>query len=531
MIKLLFMRPILLLIMLTAFLFCASQQHKGSGGKLNPAQAIMDVKHYTVALTLNIPQKTISGYTEIDAVFSESAPTILLDLVDSFNVQKIWVNGKQSPFTYKDDMLTITPATAVTGKCKIKVQYNGQPHIAIRPPWEDGFTWATDSLGKPWIAVTSVGTGAKLFFPCKDHPSDEPDEGADMLITVPKDLAVAGPGLLVNVSKKKNEATYHWKTIYPINNYCIVFNVGNYEVVTKPYTTVNGNTVPMQFYVLKYNASKADHHLDLLRNMLSIREKYFGEYPWIKEKVGVAETPHLGMEHQSMNAYGNKFKYTKVGGQDYDWLMDHELGHEWWGNQVTAKDWAHYWIHEGIGTYGDALYVRDMEGEEAYIKRFKQSLPSFANEKPIVQGDDIDEETAYIGDIYSKGAFFMHTLRYVIGDEAFFPALKQLATSPEYRLTNTNAVTELFSKASKTDLKPLFDLFLRTTNKLEIQVRATRGGFKVQLLNYEGSLPLDIVTEKGKERKMVDKKGIMIATNTQPLIDPDMYYMKKVIIE
>jgi aminopeptidase N len=146
----------------------------------------------------------------------------------------------------------------------------------------------------------------------------------------------------------------------------------------------------------------------------------------VKEKIGIVETPHLGMEHQTMNAYGNKFRYTQVGGKDFDWLLTHEFGHEWWGNKVTVKDWADYWIHEGICNFGDVLYTRELEGESAYLRRFQQMALNFRNQKPIIIGKDIDEETAYHDDIYGKGAFFMHTLRYVIGDSIFSRHSKNL---------------------------------------------------------------------------------------------------------
>ncbi len=230
----------------------------------------------------------------------------------------------------------------------------------------------------------------------------------------------------------------------------------------------------MQFYVLKEHAAQAPHLLELMAHAAEVKEKYFGEYPWAKEKMGLVETPHLGMEHQSMNAYGNKFKYTKVGGQDFDWLMNHEFGHEWWGNKVTAGDWADYWIHEGIGSYGDALYTRDMEGEAAYEKIFQRNAPKLKNDKPVVLGKDIPEDEAYHPDIYQKGSFFMHTLRYIIGDAVFFPTLKHLSTDSNttyIHTTNTDAVEKLFSKASGTDLSPLFHLYIYTTNKLEVDVK------------------------------------------------------------
>jgi aminopeptidase N len=529
------MRAVLILACFISFSNSYSQELT-SGGKLKPEQAIMDIRHYTINLAVDIDQKTISGYTVIDLILSQQAPVLLFDLLNDMKVEKIWVNGKEAPFTHINALITITPAAAIAaGKVSVKVQYAGKPHIATRPPWEDGFTWAKDTLGHPWVAVTAEAAGGQIFFPCKNHPSDEPNEGANMNITVPKGLVVAAPGLLQKLTHQKNTDTYFWETKYTINNYSLVFNIGDYAVVSRMYTTVDGNKVPMQFYVLKANQAKAAHHLEILEQIAKVREKYFGEYPWAKEKIGIAETPHLGMEHQTMNAYGNKFKYETIGGMDNDWLMNHEFGHEWFGNKVTVRDWADYWIQEGIDSYGDALYTREMAGERAYIDRFKQSAFGIANQKPVVQGKDLDEVTAYIGDIYSKGAFFMHTLRYVIGDEIFFPALKQLSTNIKYTYDNlitTDEVEQLFSTAAVTNLKPLFDLYLRTTQKLEVHVTALRQNkYRISVDNIDIPLPMDIVTEKGIQKMTLSKKPITVSSDIFPQVDPDMYYLKKIIIE
>ncbi|MBS1656118.1 MAG: M1 family metallopeptidase, partial [Bacteroidetes bacterium] len=454
---------------LLLLLFCmeAGAQNITSGGKLKPEQAIMDIRQYTIALKLDIPKHSISGYTTITVNMLQPTHTLLFDLLDSFTISKITVNGKKQSFDYANNAIRINMADELpAGKATVTVWYAGQPHIAIRPPWDDGFTWTKDSTGNPWVAITAEGTGGKIFFPCKDHPSDEPNEGAELIITVPKGLVVAGPGLLQKVTSKGGWQTYDWKTNYTINNYSILFNVGKYKVVSREYTTVNGTRVPMQFYVLEEHLSKAAHHFDVLEQIVRSREKYFGEYPWAREKIGICETPHLGMEHQTMNAYGNKFRYTKVGGQDFDWLMDHEFGHEWWGNKVTARDWADYWIHEGINSFGDALDIKELAGEQAYIDHFKDVALHIENKLPIIQGKDIDEEAAYVGDIYGKGAFFMHTLRYVLGDSVFFPAIKAFVSSPAYtydNLVTTADLQQFLEQRSGKKLEPLFHLYLYTT--------------------------------------------------------------------
>jgi len=336
--------------MLKYFLFFAcfiaadiQAQNLKSGGKLKPEQAIMDIRHYTVALDVDPEQKTINRYTEIDLNLLQSTTSLLFDLWHGLTIKQVWVNGKTTNFTHSaDDLVRILLQQELApGNVKVKIAYGGTPAIAERAPWIGGFQWEKDSKGNPWIAITCQGEGAKIFFPCKDHPSDEPNEGADMMITVPKGLVVAGPGLLQKVTTKKDRSTYHWKTNYTISNYCIVFNIAKYKVLKRMYTTVNGNKVPMEYYVLEENEVMGEKLLDLFEQSCRIQEKYFGEYPWVKERIAASETPHLGMEHQTNIAYGNKYKFTQVGGKDFDWLLHHEFGHEWWANKVNNRDWAH----------------------------------------------------------------------------------------------------------------------------------------------------------------------------------------------
>lgn len=530
------MRIITVFILLIA-VEVASAQNLRSGGALKPEQAIMDIRHYTVALEVDPVQQSIKGYTEIDLKLSTVSPVLLLDLWHGLTVEKVWVNGKVNPFVHNEnDLLTITGNKPFeVGKIKVKVAYGGKPGVAVRPPWTGGFQWSKDEHGNPWVAITCQSEGAKIYFPCKDHPSDEPNEGADLIITVPRGLVVAGPGLLVKKSEAKGKSIFHWKTNYTISNYCIVFNIGNYKVVTRPYTTVLGNKVPMEFYVLDEHANKGAHLLEMMERTCHILEKYFGEYPWAKEKIGLVETPHLGMEHQTMIAYGNKFNYTKVGGEDFDWLLNHEFGHEWWANKVTNKDWAHMWIQEGICSFGDALYVREMEGEEAYLKRMRQTGRNTQNVKPIVQGEVVDSDDTYHGDIYGKGAFFMHTLRFVIGDSIFFPTLKKLSTDPRYtydNLVTTDDVEKLFSADSHRDLKPLFDFYLRTILKLEMDVKQVEDKkYVIRLLNFDGALPVEVLVNGKIIRYTIDKGGVTIVADSLPQVDPTGYYLKKVIVE
>ncbi|MFT4022591.1 MAG: M1 family metallopeptidase [Flavihumibacter sp.] len=526
---------LLLAVLLSGLTLAGSAQNMKSGGVLKPEQANMDIRHYTLALAIKPDSQSIDGYTDIDCVVKEAAPLLLLDLTHLLTVQKVEVNGRKADFRHTEDLIYIPSATNwPAGKTRIRVYYGGKPFVAPRAPWTGGFQWAADSTGHPWIAVTCQGEGAKIFFPCKDHPSDEPNEGADMIITVPRGLVVAGPGLLISTKHKGNTSTYHWRTRYTISNYCIIPNVGDYTKVTRQYISVDGNKTPMEFYVLKEHADKAPYQLQLLERTCQVMEKYFGEYPWAKEKIGLVETPHLGMEHQSMTAYGNKFRYVKLGNEDYDWLMTHEFGHEWWANKVSNKDWAHMWIQEGICSYGDALFTREAAGEAAYQERMRNTMRHLSG-KPVIWADTADSDLAYTGDIYGKGAFFMHSLRHLIGDSIFFPALKKLATDPAYTYDNmidTYDVLKLFNQASGRDLTAFFDFYLRTTNKFEILVTSTADEkYEVRLTNFGQPLPVEIQTDRGIERVTLSNKPVQISSKLLPQIDPVGFYLKSVRYE
>ena len=513
-----------------------SAQVTVSGGHLKPEQALMDIRHYTVSLEVSPEKQSYKGFAEISLNLASSSGMLVFNLDNRFTISRVTVNGKQKSYTHENGLIHIPGNPDFPqGQLLVRIDYGGQPMIAKNPPWDGGIQWAKDSLGRPWIAMSCQTDGAQIFFPCKDHPSDEPNEGADLIITVPKGLVVAGPGLLVKTSSSGKKSTFHWKTNYTISNYCILFNVGNYKVVTRTYTTVLGNKVPMQYYVLDYNLPKADKLLDLFERSTHMLEKYFGEYPWAKEKMAIAETPHLGMEHQTMIAYGNKYRYTKVGDVDFDWLLHHEFGHEWWANKVSNKDWAHMWIQEGICSFGDALFTEDFGGRQAYLDRMKNAAIRTQNKLPVVQGEEVDSRQTYQPDIYGKGAFFMHTLRFVIGDSIFFPALKGFATDPKYTYDNmvtTDDVMNYFNTASRKNLKPLFDLFIYSTDKLTINLKQTGlNTYLISFLNMDMTLPLEVQTSSGKQRIMVDKKPVEISSDSFPVIDPDCYYLKKIVFE
>ena len=509
-----------------------------SGGKLHPLQAIMDIRHYTIALDVDIAKQSISGSTEVSLNLSKTTDTILLDLIHLYKVTKIKVNNKATTFYQHDDKIFIVSNVGfAVGNQKVFIEYNGIPPVAIKPPWDGGFTWKKDSAGYDWISINIQAEGGKMYFPSKDHPSDEPNEGVDLKITVPSHLVVAGPGLLMNVSTKKNKVTYHWKTNYTISNYCILFNIGKYKVYKDELTTILGNKVPIEYYVLEVDTMHAKKVIATKKRDNQILEKYFGEYPWAKEKIGIAEVPNSGMEHQTMITFDNLFRYKTINGQYYSDNLFHEYAHEWWANKVTNKDWGHMWIQEGIGTYAEALAMLEIGGEPAYDEIIAGHRRNSRNKYAIVPaGDEITEKEVYSGgDIYGKGSFFMHSLRYLIGDEIFFPTLKKLATDPQTTYDNfvtTMDVEKLFSTATGKDLKTFFDFFLRTTNVLDITVKEVGfQKFQIKQNNFFMPLPFEITVNGQTKRTIIPSEGIIVNSSLVPQVDAKGNYLKKVTLQ
>ncbi|MBC7398937.1 MAG: hypothetical protein H7289_03255, partial [Mucilaginibacter sp.] len=361
----------------------------------------------------------------------------------------------------------------------------------------------------------------------------------ELFITIPKGLSVAGPGLLQGVKNvANNKATWHWKTNYTISNYTVVFNIGKYAVYKRPFTTIGGHTVPIEFYVLEEDSAQANKVLDMRVRDTHMMEKYYGEYPWFLEKIGVAEVPNSGMEHQTMVTYSGSFAYNKYeNGLEFNGEMFHEYAHEWWANKITNYDWSHMWIQEGSATYAEALFFRDARGEAGYDSVMVKKRAGIRGIKPVITDSASYLNWHYNTDMYSKGAFLLHTLRYVLGDDVFFPALKKFIVDVKYpynQFFTTDQVEKYYSAQSGKNLKLLFDFYLYTLDFMEFElVQTGPDTWYTTIKNSPMELPLDIMTDKGLMHTTTAGKTtrFMIKSKTQPIIDPRGWYYKKVTVK
>ena len=384
--------------------------------------------------------KVLPDDKAIDAVavldFTATAPleALVVDLDTLFDITSISLDGAEVPddrWSNPEGRLTVRLAEPLTEgrKVTLRVAYSGQPRVAPRAPWDGGFVWATAPSGEPWIATAIQGEGCDLMWPCIDSPHGEPTR-VDLHITVPSNLSAPSNGrFLGKTDHGDGWTTWNWSAAHP-NTYAIALNIGPYQEVASDYHSRFGNVIPMSFWHLKSDdPAKVDALFAEFPKMLDFFEATVGPYPFADEKMGVVETPHLGMEHQTINAYGNAYKQD---GRGYDWLLQHEFSHEWFGNQLTNQNADDMWLHEGLGTYMQPLFGRWLNGDRYMQRELANLREGLINQYPVVSGEPRTEDEVYKGDvgpgldIYNKGALISHSLRMLIGDQAFHEAVTRL---------------------------------------------------------------------------------------------------------
>ncbi len=408
-----------------------SAQTAQSGGPLDPDQAKLTLDTMDVAMEVFPDREAIGGVATLN--FTAKAPLrrLVVDLDRNLPVTAIAIDGRAlrpQDWRNPDGRLTIALPRPVAkgGIVTARITYGGTPHVAVRPPWDDGIVWAKTKDGAPWIATTAQFSGCDLYIPCIDSPTYEP-KTLDLHITVPKGLKAISNGVLRGTDTLADgRTTWNWHAKRP-TLYGIALNIAPYEVVQGSYKSRFGNTIPMFYWYLPGEKAQAEALFAEFAPTLDFFENMIGPYPFGDEKVGVVETPHKGMEHQTVNAYGNEYAKSRWG---FDDLFQHEFSHEWFANQLTVSNWDDFWLHEGTGSYMQPMYAQWRWGDAAYAAHLYDTLPRIYSRTPIVLGKPQSATDVYRdpqhrgGDIYTKGSWVLHTLRGLIGDKAFFDTLR-----------------------------------------------------------------------------------------------------------
>lgn len=475
-------------------------------GALRDERTCFDVTYYRLEIEVDIYDQTLYGSNVIRFDVTTATKRLQLDLHKSLTIDAILWHNQKLPYTRICKAIFVDfPENLAAGSIdSLKVYYHGQPVEAPWAPWHGGFVWSADENSEPWVGVACQGMGASTWWPCKDHLTDEPDS-MDILVIVPDTLYAVSNGIeRMCESMPMNRKRYHWHVSYPINTYNVTLNIADYDHWSDCYISTDGDSLPLDYYVLKSHRVASEKQFAQVKPMLSCYEKFLGKYPFYSDGYALVETPYLGMEHQGAIAYGNKYLSGYLGSDrsgcklDFDYIIIHETGHEWWGNSVSAGDLADMWIHESFCTYTEAIYVEHFFGYDTamiYVNALKQTV---ANVSPIVGTYGINREGH--GDMYVKGMLFLNTLRHVVNDdERWWQTVKYVSdTLFRIKVTDYREVVAAFDRFEGVDVPQIFEQYVKRPNIPVLEYELVKGR-KDGLLRYRWSgvqegfrMPLDI---------------------------------------
>lgn len=458
-------------------------------GSLTPERAWWDVTAYDLEVWFDFNSKSLSGRNIISyKTVSAPAAEMQVDLQVGLNIDSILYEGNHLRFRRDGNAYFVAtpPGQHAGNPGSVTVYYSGIPRPAIRPPWDGGVIWSKDANGNPWITVACQGLGASVWFPCKDHQSDEPDHTLLHIIT-PDSLVAVGNGRLKSTTPNMNgTTTYTWEVVNPINSYNIIPYIGKYAHWHEAYTGEKGN-LDCDYWVLDYNLEKAKKQFTQAAEMLRCFEHWFGPYPFYEDGFKLVETPHLGMEHQSAIAYGNRFGNGYLGndlsesgwGLQWDFILVHESGHEWFGNSITTNDVADMWVHESFTNYSETLFTTCKFGTEAGNDYVIGTRKRIQNDVPVQGPFGVNKEGS--GDMYYKGGNLVHLIRQIINNDSLFRAILRGLNKEFYHKTIDGRDLENYiSKTAGIDLSKVFDQYLRTTQipVLEYKIKGKKLSYR-----------------------------------------------------
>lgn len=490
----------------SAFYGQASRKDSLQGG-LRVARTDFDWVHVEVDVKMNPDEKMLSGKAiwKVDRI--GPSPEIQIDLHRNFKVDSIigLFNGrKRLAFRRDEDAVFATIQELKTAQLVLEIYYHGQPHEAYLAPWDGGIVYSKDHQGLPWIGIAVQGMGGSMWYPSKDHPYDEPQEGAIVRMAVPNNLMMVGNGQFLGSQKVDDDYTrWDWQVTYPINSYNLTFNIGDYERIEDRYKELE-----LTYYVLRGNRSIAMQHFAEVKPMLACFEEKFGAYPFLRDGYKLVETPYLGMEHQSAIAYGNRYTKGYLGedisgtgvGMLFDFITVHESAHEWFGNSISARDIADMWIHEGFTTYAETVFVECTQSKEAALRYIKGQRKNIQNDRAILGQFDVNHKGS--GDMYYKGAHIIHSLRTIVGnDPVFWQALRGFYQQFQLQNINGRQVIDYWNKALKMNFTDFWEHHLTQTTYPELVVEKRKGKWITYFENVRPgfSMPVPFTYENQRE--------------------------------
>lgn len=524
-------------------------------GTITPERAWWNVTFYNIYVAPDYLTKTIRGWNQMGFTVNAYSANkkMQVDLQEPMKIDSVLYEKEKLSYTRNGNVYYIafpkqfanagSLAAGETPSNKtfyLKLFFSGKPRQAVNPPWDGGWIWKKDELGRPWMSVACQGLGASVWYPCKDHQGDEPDNGALLQIKVPDTLvAVANGKLYSKDDQKDGTMLYTWQVKNPINNYNIVPYIGKYVHFADTYIGETEKNLSLDYWVLDYDLTKAKKQFGRdVKRMIKAFEYWFGPYPFYEDGYKLVEAPHLGMEHQSATAYGNQFLDGYLGhdlsgsgwGMKWDYIIVHESGHEWFANNITTNDIADMWVHEGFTMYSEPLFIEYYYGKKAADEYVQGIRTNIENDVPVIGPYGVNQEGS--GDMYNKGANMLHTIRQLINNDSLFRKILRGLNKDFYHQTvDSKQVEAYMSKMSGIDLSKIFDQYLRTVKIPELEYKIKGNKLTYRWTNVVDGFTMPVRLEDSNEwlRPTSQWKEIPLpATVKNKALEPDKNFYVEV---
>ena len=506
-------------------------------GSVTPEREWWDLQHYDLSVQFFPDTKTIKGSNVIAFKTLKAGSKMQIDLQEPLKMTRITHGNSDLKFEREGNVFWVYLDKELPQGVddSITVYWEGRPTESKNPPWSGGVTWGRDDLGEHYITTTAQGIGASIWWACKDIGYDEPDRGMNINITVPENLAAVSNGRLKKIDDNAAEKTktFHWEVKNPINNYGVNANIGNYVHWEEKYKGLGGN-LDLQYWVLAHQLEVAKKQFKEVPRMLEAFEHWFGKYPWYEDGYKLVAVSYAGMEHQSSVTYGNYFRngyrardYSGSGiGWKFDFIIVHESGHEWFGNNISMKDAADMWIHEGFTNYSENLFVEYWFGKKDAEDYVIGSRKNIINDSPIIGTYGANREGS--GDMYSKGGNMLHTIRQLVNnDEKWRGILNGLNKDFWHQTVTTAQIESYISQKSGIDLSKIFDQYLRTTKipLLQYKIDGKTVSYKYDRVVSGFTMPVR-VNINGKEVELKPNETLQTFTSESEIktFEPNRNY-------
>ena len=501
----------------------------------------IDVGFYAIDLRLDPAGHTVAGSVRVIARATRRTRVLPLQLSPEMRVDSARVGERAAPVSHEGYTLLVTLPGVVErgGRLDATIYYRGTPGGDMGG--DNAFQFGTHA-GAPVIASYGLPYHAREWWPANDTPADKADS-ATLTFTVPASMTAVSNGRLVATRRNLDgTATYRWEVRYPVYPDVISVVATDFASFGSTYVTAAGDSMPIVYYVFPEDEARARVSLAPVPEILHTYASLFGEYPYIREKYGIAEFQIRGYrEHQTITSYGAPW----VAGERRDpRTLAHEVAHQWFGNRVSVRNWSHIWLNEGFATYAAALWRERAAGPAAYAAAMRD-LDTHDFHGSVYIPDSTAVGEMFTHTTFNKGAWVLHMLRHVMGDSVFFGTLRSWVRDNGDRPVTTEDFRRACGAAHGSSLDWFFDEWVygggRPTYSLNWRATPQRTGYDVTVTiaqtqrDHLFRMPLDLrLTTARGDTTLIVRDTLPLQTThvtlpaapTQVTLDPDGWVLK-----